>query len=87
MKGNEKEKRKWPGKSTEVSRKYEVIGTVLDRKVFSSSFEVQVLSSLRFSAFRNKLIGRFFHNCMNFYTRVFITHRDLKLLITLYIWI
>ncbi|XP_036144652.1 uncharacterized protein LOC114254645 isoform X2 [Monomorium pharaonis] len=32
VEGNEKEKRKWSGKSTEVPRKYEVIGTVLDRK-------------------------------------------------------
>lgn len=30
----EREKRKWPGKSAaEVSRKYEVIGTVLDHEV------------------------------------------------------
>jgi len=38
MEGNERERKKWPGKSAEVSRKYEVIGTVLDRKVISSSF-------------------------------------------------
>lgn len=31
--GNKREKRKLPDKSTEVSRKYEVIGTVLDRRV------------------------------------------------------
>lgn len=47
VEGNEKKRRKWPGKSAQVSRKYEVIGTVLDRKVISSSsFEVQVPSSL-----------------------------------------
>lgn len=47
VEGNEREKRKWPGKSAEIPRKYEVIGTVLDCKVmFSSSSEVQIPSSL-----------------------------------------
>ncbi|KYM83836.1 Putative adenylate kinase 7 [Atta colombica] len=32
VEGNEREKRKWPDKSAEGPRKYEVIGTVLDRK-------------------------------------------------------
>lgn len=33
--GEEREKGKRPGKRREVSRKYEVIGTVLDREVIS----------------------------------------------------
>ncbi|XP_011694075.1 PREDICTED: adenylate kinase 7-like [Wasmannia auropunctata] len=41
--GNEREKRK-PGKSREVSRKYEVIGTVLDRK-YSGPEDVTVINS------------------------------------------
>lgn len=45
---NERERRKWPGGSTEASRKYEVIGTVLNREVIFS-FEVQVSVSRFFS--------------------------------------
>lgn len=38
VEGNERDKRRWLDKNAEVSRRYEVIGTVLDRKVIFSSF-------------------------------------------------
>ncbi|EGI65491.1 Putative adenylate kinase 7 [Acromyrmex echinatior] len=44
VEGNEREKRKWSGKSAEGSRKYEVTGTVLDRK-YSYPEDVIVINS------------------------------------------
>ncbi|XP_018338500.1 PREDICTED: adenylate kinase 7-like [Trachymyrmex septentrionalis] len=44
VEGNEREKEKWSGKSAEDSRKYEVIGTVLDRK-YSYPEDVIVINS------------------------------------------
>lgn len=42
----EREKRKWPGKSgTEVARKYEVIGTVLDCEVIYSEVPVSLINT------------------------------------------
>ncbi|XP_077272220.1 adenylate kinase 7 isoform X2 [Temnothorax americanus] len=42
--GNERQKKKWPDKSAEVPRKYEVIGTVLDRE-YSCPENVTVINS------------------------------------------
>ncbi|KYN20601.1 Putative adenylate kinase 7, partial [Trachymyrmex cornetzi] len=44
VEGNEREKRKWSGKSAQGSRKYEVTGTVLDRK-YSYPEDVIVINS------------------------------------------
>ena len=83
VEGNEREKRKWPGKSAEGPRKYEVIGTVLDRKVISLSFfEVQVLPSLitKISRyFEINFIFRFITGCffLDFYY-IYIMHLILQ---------
>ncbi|KYM99929.1 Putative adenylate kinase 7, partial [Cyphomyrmex costatus] len=44
VEGNEREKRKWPSKSVEGSRKYKVTGTVLDRKYLCPE-DVTVINS------------------------------------------
>lgn len=52
IKEEEKEKENWPNKNARISRKYEVIGTVLDSKVTSSSFyEILAPSNLKYFAY------------------------------------
>lgn len=44
----ERGKRKWPDKNAIISRKYEVIGTVLNREVMSSNFLLFLSYFLKF---------------------------------------